>query len=185
MSEQQRKETDRLVRQSLIEAGIGRAYHDRTLSDLGDHGVTAKEWLDTVGKSDVRSGRGWNIIGATARAYDTTMVLARGVHLKGIDTRIVSLRRLIGQIMNDGDLLPELYSTRALFVLDFIQVYPGNDNPMTGREVQEVESFLLERLDANEAVFLHAAVPLTTATWWSASFLQRVAETNRLLEVPK
>jgi hypothetical protein len=54
---------------------------------------------------------------------------------------------------------------------------------LTGREVQETEAYLHDRFDAQGAVCVQAAVPLTTTTWWSSALLQRLGDVNRELNL--
>lgn len=177
-----RRQINDRVGDSLIAAGIGRAYHKRNLSEVA-HGSTLLAWLQENGKREVREGRGWTIVGGNTNAYDTSLLLARGLHLSGLKTRVVPLRRLVVHVTEQGELLPEYADADVLFILDFFQQYPGNPTPLTGREVQSTEAFLNERLDNLQAVCLHSSKNLVGETWWSQTLLNRLAGLNRKLEV--
>lgn len=171
------------IGQSLLAAGIGRAYHQRTVAEV-PHGDFFRQWITEHARDEVNAGRGITIVGASATARDAFVLLARGVHLSGMKVRLVPLRRLIAQIVHEGELLEQFEECRALFVSEFFQTYPGNPVPLTGREVQEVEQFLSDRLDNMASVFVHAAKPMTGSDlWWSPTMVQRLGSLNRTVEV--
>lgn len=182
ITDTQRRQVNDKVGESLLSAGIGRAYHKRQLADV-PQGALLLDWLRDSAKREVREGRGWTVIGPHTAAYDTSMLLARALHLSGLKARVVSLRRLVVQVTEQGDLLPEYQEADVLFIMDFFQQYHGNPTPLTGREVQSTEAFLHERMDDLRAVFLHANKNLVGETWWSQTLVNRVAGLNRKLEV--
>jgi hypothetical protein len=177
----QRQQSDAIAA-SLTIAGIGRAYHKRTLAELAD-GAMLKTWLTEHARDEIGSGKGWTVTGPGAAAYDATVLLARAIHLSGRKVRLTTLRRLTVQVMEQGDLLDDYTTCQCLVVTEFFQHYPGNPLPLTGREVQAVESFLLERLDDMGAVCVQSAKKLGNDTWWSPALIQRLNGLNRTLEV--
>lgn len=181
--ETHRKQINDKIAESLVLAGIGRAYHQRTLSDVSGGVVLQALIADGTARSEVQEGRGWNIIGLHSTAYDAAILLARGLHLSGLKARVASLTRLLNQIKEGGDLLPEYADCSVLMVTNFYQTYPGNPVPLEGYEVRAVETFLQERLDDRRAVFVHSAKPLAESVWWSPVLLGRLSGLNRTLVV--
>jgi hypothetical protein len=185
LNDKQKAKLRENVAASLTEAGIGAAYHKRTLDDLPNGaGPNVRKWVEECAREEMRAGTGWTVIGSGAVSRDAIMLIARAVHLSGFTARVLPLRRLVAQVMTNGDLLAELEACDALCVLDFFQVYPGQTVvPLTGREMQEVEAFLLERLDNARAIFVQTAKPLGGDTWWSLPLVQRLHSLNRTLDV--
>jgi hypothetical protein len=182
MQESHRQQLHKGMTESLLLAGIGSAYHRRNLASLPQHGDLLTEWVNGPGRDEIRSGNGWVVRGTSAATRDTAMLLARALHVNRLLSRVVTLRRLINQIIHSGDMIGDLTTCDVLVVLDFVQVYPGNEVPVTGREVQEVEDFLSDRFDRQKAHIIHVAKPLP-GTWWSAGLCDRIASASRVLEV--
>jgi hypothetical protein len=177
------QQTNDGIAHSLISAGIGRAYHKRSISEV-PNGQFFRQWVGEHARDEVSSGRGITIAGSGTNARDAFLLLARAVHLYGLKARVVPLRRLVAQIVHGGELVEQFEECRALFVTDFFQTYPGNPVPLTGREVQEVEQFLTDRLDDMHSVFVHVAKPMVGPdVWWSPTFVQRLSGLNRLVEI--
>lgn len=171
---------------SLENAGIGRSYHNRTLQEFPKNQAVA-DWIKGgEARKDVRAGKGRNFVGEGAASYDMAMLTARGLHLSGVSAFVVPLRRLVKWLEvrgGDFEALENARSAEALFVVDFYQVYDKGDCPLTGWQLQDVETFLGERLDDTRAVFLHLAKPLAKAGWWSGNFVKRVSRMNQDVEV--
>lgn len=183
LTESQQRERQKAIAGSLSDAGIGRAFHSRTLSELS-RGAALKAWVESEARTDIPAGKAWNIVGPTAEARDTMILLARGMHLSGYGCRVVPLRRLVAQIVHNGDLMPEITGCMVLCVVDFVQVYPGQTTPpLTGHEVQITEAFLHERLDEQQAVCVHASSPITGVSWWSPPLVQRLHTLNQTLDL--
>jgi hypothetical protein len=165
---------------SLENAGIGRSYHNRTLGEFPKH-TALMEWVRSGNaKTDVRAGKARTFIGEGAVAYDMAMLTARGLHLSGAPSFVVSLRRLVKWLEVRGEVegLENARTAEALFVTDFYQVYDKGECPLTGWQLQDVEAFLGDRLNDARAVFLHTAKPLAKTGWWSGNFVQRVSRMN-------
>ena len=77
-------------KRSLINAGIGLAYVDRSLSSV-DVGEQAGEWLASRGSEVFRKGRAAFVETQTAQGIDTVVLMARALHLNGIGVRVVDL----------------------------------------------------------------------------------------------
>lgn len=169
------------VADSLLSAGIGRAYHHRKINDLPD-GDLLHSWVMGVARDEVLAGKGWTIIGKGSNAYDTAIVLSRGLHLRRLKTRVVPLRKLVSQLSLDED--AEYHECDVLTILDFVQQYRGNPTPLTGKETQVTEQFLHSRLDNYQSVFVHSSVELENeAVWWSATLIKRITDANRVVHV--
>lgn len=181
MLDNHKEQINSKISDSLTAAGVGRAYHHRQLSELRD-GELLKTWLFQTGRTDVRTGKGWTIIGKGSAAYDTSVLLGRALHLKGLKTRIVPLRKLVSQLTMEDD--ADYVDCDVLVVLDFVQVYRGNSAPLTGKEVQVTEQFLNARLDNYQAVFVHSCTDLDSEiSWWSPTLVKRISDANRVVNV--
>jgi hypothetical protein len=170
---------------SLDAAGIGRAYHTTSLAEVPG-GVEIADWIKSrKARADVSAGRGLTFVGAGAPAYDLATLTARGLHLTGVASFVVPLRRLVKwlDVRGGTEALDAASQAEALFVLDFYQWYDKGECPLLGSQLQDVEVFLGDRLAGGRSVFLHSMKPLSQATWWSGSFLQRVARQNTVVEV--
>jgi hypothetical protein len=182
-SEQRR----RGVALSLENAGIGRAYHSRSLGEATGGAISGlPTWIKSgEAATEVRAGKGVTFIGDGAAAYDLAILTARGLHVTGVSSFAVPLRRLVKWLDVKGgtDMLEAANQSEALFVLDFYQCYDKGECPLTGWQLQDVEVFLGERIDNDRAVFLHSAKALDKAGWWSSNLLKRVARRNRQIEV--
>lgn len=181
MLENHKEQINAKIADSLAAAGVGKAYHHRQLSELAD-GELLKTWLFQAGRIDVRTGKGWTILGKGSKAYDTAILLGRALHLKGLKTRIVPLRKLVSQLSLDDE--ADYADCDVLVVLDFVQQYRGNPAPLTGKEVQVTEQFLNARLDNYQSVFVHSAVELESeSSWWSPTLIKRISDANRVVNV--
>jgi hypothetical protein len=169
----------------LLRAGIGKAYHRRRLAELGGVGATLTKWVMGDADADVfERGRGWSIVGPGADSYDATLLLARGLFVRGVTVQIVPLRRLIRMLDRNREDTESINDCAALFITDFVQDYAGGIVPISGWEIMSAEEYLGHRLDNNRSVFLHACRPLDPkAAWWSANLLHRLAQKNQTLVV--
>lgn len=172
------------IADSLLLAGIGKRYHALKLSNLPEPTANVLvPWFKESAKTEIREGRGWTLTGTHERTYDAAILLSRALHLAGHRTRVLPLRRFVVHLMANTELFEEANEAQVLTLLDFYQTYPGNPVPLTGREVQEVEQFLNDRIDAQRSVILHCAKPLAGETWWSPALVGRINTVNRRLEV--
>ncbi|WP_349621563.1 hypothetical protein [Azospirillum argentinense] len=169
------------LRDSLRRAGIGRAYHDRSLTEI-PAAAPLVEWLRGPFKQDLYEGRGWTVIGDGLPAKDAAMLLSRSVHLMGQQVRVVPLVRLISEVARPGDLMSEIQQARCLVLTDVFQQYGTGDCPYTGWQVASAEAFLGDWLDDQKPLLVHAAKRLA-GTWWSASFAASLARANTTIEI--
>lgn len=180
------KQQSRAIAQSLTRAGIGRAYHPRTLA-TAPQGSTLATWVRDEGRVDVARGKGVTFVGRGAESMDLAILTARGLHLLGIAALVTSLRKLV--LMLDSRRVASeeheaLRTVPALVVTDFIQTYGGKPEcPLTGWQVQDVEALLLDRLADNLAVFVHCDRVPGSEGWWSANLVQRLQMANRQIGV--
>lgn len=169
----------------LLKAGIGRGYHRRKLAELGAQGDQLSAWVNGDGLREVRDqGKGWTITGPGAASYDTTILLARGLFVKGVAVRVVPLRKLLAHLEHQTEALEDIEAAECLVITDFVQDYAGGILPLTGWQIMMGEEFLGSRLDNNGSVCLHAVRPLAPESgWWSRNLLQRVARKNHGMQV--
>lgn len=157
---------------SLSRANIGTAYHRRSLREVAPAEII--EWaLDPA--EQLAKGRAWTIIGSSVAAYDTTMLLARAMHVQGRGSLVLPVTRAIIWLQEDHE-VRRMESVSCLFLTAF---YENVDSPYTGWQTKQVETLLLERMDNRLPVFLHSPLPLSGATWWSDSLVRRITERNR------
>ena len=168
------------VRTSLSRAGIGRAYHARSLAEFPDTHPT-RAFFRRISPADIRAGRGFVLLGANPLDYDAFVLSARLLHLNGVGVGLVNMTDLIDHITRvDRD--KRIERATALFVKGFYAPQRGIPAPYDPREMRRVQHFLDDRLDEGYPVFLQAAEPLTPQQpgWWREDFvarLMRVCET--------
>lgn len=177
-----RRQIDDGVQQSLLRAGIGRAFHRRSLTEL-PRGEQLAAWVRTEAKADLAAGRGWTVQGTGIGAYDHVVLLARAMHLSGMGVRVVPLRKLLKLIEVEAEDAEELAAAPALFVTDFVQHYGRGECPLSGLQLMDVETFLTARLDDGRPFFPQVSRPVEQAGWWSPSLAQRLLGLNRVLQV--
>jgi hypothetical protein len=161
--------------ESLSAAGIGRAYHRRSLYEVGHDDLTL--WAQTPSLS-IPGGRGWTLIGDD-KAYDALMLLARACHIQGYRAFVLTLRQLVKRLEHDTG-MEEVHAAQVLCITGFYDVYQGTDAPLRGWQVQDVESLLLDRLDNGGSICVQSARPLRgDGVWWSNTLLRRLKAVNR------
>ena len=165
--------------ESFRKAGLGKRYFDRSLSEFGELGAGLNIWINTPeGRKELRNGFGRSIYGEGIVAHDLFMVLARGCHARGCNSKIISLSVLIKQLDSDN-IDPLLETADALFVYPFYDPDLGDISPMTSPQRLAVEDLLIERMDNARAVFTLSRAPLAKATaWWSKSLISRLDANN-------
>lgn len=155
------------VKQSLIEAGIGPAFHDKKLPEMGDDGEILWHRLSgELGKA-LRSGAF-----VTLEGYDreTVMVLAKTLHINGLGVRILSLSRLWTQMQK-----PTTEAWEAISENPVLMVNPAQTDracPLDHWQRDVIEDYLLSRLDNRKSVVFTALDEITPeGGWWSRGFL--------------
>lgn len=162
---------------SLVAAGIGRAYHERRLSRTPGC-ERLRDWL--IGddwRTELYEGRGWSIVGTTPAARDAMVMLARGIHVRTVGCLVLPLVRLIKWLdVEPADEMEQLGRASVLCLTEFVTEQPC---PLTGWQIATVEAFINDRLDNARPVFLE----VSRWAWWTPIFLQRVAKSNREFSV--
>lgn len=159
---------------SLTRAGIGRAYHRRSIAEVG--APTLHDWVQSPFES-LRAGEGWTFIG-TGAAYDAALLTARGLHIQGQGALVLPLHRLARWVDTDHE-LDKVFAARALFITGFYETVHAP--PLTGWQVQGIEEVLNERMDDSGSVFLQMEKPFDADTWWTQRLRERLSDTNRSL----
>lgn len=161
---------------SLSNAGIGRSYHRRSLSEVGSAELV--EWV-TNPFEHLRNGEGWTFIGTTL-AYDAAILTARGLHIQGQGALILPLHRLTRWVDTEYQ-LDKVQEAKALFVTGFYETVHAP--PLTAWQVQGIEEVLDERLDDSRPVFLHMEKRFDGQAWWTQRFRERIENVNRSIEL--
>jgi hypothetical protein len=164
------------VKEGLSRAGIGRAYHDRSLREFGPVGEEMMDLL--VGnhiRDRVRNGTGMVLHSKHRLARDYFLLTARAMFLSGIAVKVVNPVYLVE--LREDDLwedLQQYMDADCLFLTPFWEPLPS---PFDRRQVTRLERQLLDRLDNKKPLFLHWQqqdgwdfVP-SEAEWYSGSFL--------------
>jgi hypothetical protein len=153
--------------EGLSAAGIGSAYHRRTLRETAPD---LFENIDNVATS-IDDGSGIIFVGG-ARAYDEIMVVARALFMKHIPVMVVRLLTLARWIVDDYEDLHKAVSAQGLFVLGFADT---SDCPLTYRERRLIEEFVSDRIDNGGAFSAQASGTLKGSGWWSDEFVERIS----------
>ena len=165
------------VTTSLINAGVGTAFHKRHLGDVAPALVEpAKGPLLTT----AREGRGITLVGRD-RAYDGAVLLARAMHLQGVGSLVVPLRRLVKWLEHDTEDATRAANVSALFVTNFFD--HAVDCPLTGWQLQDVETLFNDRIDNSLANFPQVTCILGRGGWWSDTLVRRLARLNSVQEL--
>jgi hypothetical protein len=167
---------------SLIDAGIGKTFHQRSLTET-PLGESIRQWLVTEGRTTMQAGCGLSVLGFNTR--DTFILAARACHLSGIPVQVSSVSRLIALIDDDAETLAKARDCAALFVTSFFD--PGKDRscPYSGWQVRRLLDLFHLRMDNQRSVCLHLSLPVEQSIeWYGDDFLQRVAS-NKLFKAVK
>lgn len=172
----QKKES---INDSLTKAGIGSAFHSRSLTEFDPVLV---EWVNNS-RALVSEGQGLSLIG-DYNAYQATILLARAMHLKGYHSLVVPLRTLVKWLEYDAEELKQVMSVRALFITRFYDMHPGaKEPPMKPWEVQDVEGLIFERMDNSKAVFTQSGLQIVKESWWTPAMVDRLLSVNKKILV--
>ena len=167
------------IADSLIKAGIGSAFHSRSLTEFDPALV---EWVNEK-RALASEGKGLSLIG-DYNAYQATILLARAMHLKGYHSLVVPLRTLVKWLDYDAEELGQVASVRALFITRFYDVHPGaKESPMKPWEVQNVEDLIFGRLDNQKAVFTQSSLQIVKESWWTSGMVDRLVQVNEKILV--
>lgn len=156
------------VRASLSNAGIGKRYHDMSLSNAGPLGTGMLRWLHTNGDT-VRSGR--SVVFHGEGLSEPIILLARALHVNGIGCKVTPLVRM-RRVINDPQFREDIDDIDVLVILNAQDTV--RCNPLHDSVAAEVEYLIRERHDNMKATILQIAVPedqppagLANAYWTS------------------
>lgn len=161
---------------SLINAGIGSTYHRRSLTEVDP---ALHEWAVRDAVTAVQEGRGLTLVG-TDKAYDGAVLLARAIHLQGLSSLVVPLRRLVKWCEHETPEAETAANVRALFITGFNQ---EGDSPMLHWQRDDVEELLLDRLDNGRAIFAQGPRGVVRGSWWTDTLVRRIARLNSVMEI--
>lgn len=164
------------IKASLIDAGIGRRFHDLTLEDV-KYGAGMLDYLKQHG-SAIR-GSGHSIAFHGVGMTDAITMLARGLHINGVGCKLVPLVRLRG-IINDLEFREIVNEIDVLVILNAQDSNRGN--PLHNSVAAEVEYVIRKRFDARRATFMQLAVDENVAIgelqdcYWGDEMLDLMSE---------
>lgn len=171
------------IHRSLTEAGIGRIYHEKTLSECGDLGRGYEDWIKTAGPRLKRDGGLVVMMGQGQSAV--LPVLARGFHMNGAGVRIKTLSQLYSILRTPGERREDLEEAPCLFVS------PAQAGrricPLDGWAMDTVTAYLRERVERGQITVLYWAhdrefdVDDPLWSWWDVDFLDWASETGEIL----
>lgn len=171
------------VRSSLSRAGIGRIYHERALSSLGEQHPIAT-WFKRMARPDILAGRGFVLVGASPDAYDAFMLAARRLHMNGVGVGVVHMSDLIEHITR-VDRHERVERATALFIKGFYVPAANQPAPYEPRELRRVTHYLDDWMEERRPLFVQATANLTPQQpgWWRDDFIARVQRVSETLEV--
>ena len=163
------------VAASLLEAGIGKRFHDMTLPDAGKEGVGLLEWLKYHGDG-IRAGTTSVVFEGTGMIELITL-LARGLHINGVGCKIVPLVRM-RQVIQSAEFRETINECDCLVILNAQDRH--RSNPLHDSVAAEVEYLIRQRYDNRRSTFLHAAFVGAGTTddrsYWSDEFWELVSK---------
>lgn len=162
---------------ALAEAGIGRAYADRSLDDAGETGPALKAWM-IANRTRVMEGHGFDFRGAGAKSVDLVMLTARGLLQMGLTTRVLPLVKLPRLLAADGG-EAELRAVRHLVIRDF---ETDRENPLRAYEVAMIEALIEDRIADARAVSVVRRAPQPIG-WWSLTTEDLIEANGRVVEI--
>lgn len=172
------EQKQRALADSLRSAGIGSAYHRRSLTEK-EFPPALFDWVSSP-QEHIAAGRGWTFTGGPA-SYDAAMLMARGLHIQGLGSLVVPSSRLASWVRADAPDLDRVMEVRALVVTGFYEDY--HEPPMQGWVAAGVEEVLTARLDENRTVMLQMGKTFDSDCWWTRNFVSMVTARNRSLQL--
>lgn len=166
------------VRLSLTEAGIGKAYHFKTLDDLGAAGRGALEWMKRNSEA-LRRGT-WSAVFDGTGTTDVLKLMARGMHINGIGCRVLPLVRM-RRVVNDAEFREMCHEIDCLVLLNAQDRH--RSNPLHPAVAAEVEYLIRERHEANKLTFVQVAFSGEAEghdSYWSDEFWDMLGGWDRV-----
>lgn len=163
------------VRASLIEAGIGKRYHDVSLTSVPVYGDALMRLLTTRGH-EARQGTlniAWHGVGLT----ESIIMFSRALHINGVGCLVRPLVRM-RPIINDLEFKEQVNEIDVLVILNAQDTV--RDCPLHPNVSAELEFLLRKRFDNDKATFLQFAIPEETMPgevpnrYWSDEFTELV-----------
>jgi hypothetical protein len=139
-------------------------------------------WVKGDIRAALKTGQGWNIVGAGVNAVDATILLARTLHMMKHTCLVVPLPRLMAWLQHETEDYHRAYQAKVLLITEFYQIYPGGREPFTGWQLSTMEMFIKDRIAERRTTCLQFAT-MAGSVWWSDSLLQLVAKTNLTAKV--
>lgn len=164
------------IRASLSEAGIGKRYHDLSLSDV-KHGAGMLGCLKRHGAA-IRS-KGQSLAFHGLGMTDAIIMLARGLHINGVGCKVTPLVRLRG-VINNSEFREQVNEADVLVILNAQDT--NRCNPLHDSVAAEIEYLIRKRHDDGRSVFMQLAVPEEQPVaglpncYWSGEMLDFMAE---------
>lgn len=165
------------IRDSLRNAGIGKAFHDKVLADFGERGASIRERLVGPSKTipyHLRDGQGMILLSSRPEAYDLFGVIARSLHIMGWRTCFTSPTHVLDALVSgDWDDLQRLRESRILFLHSMSSDEPA---PFEPGELRRIGAFLHERMDEKKPIFMlcDEMAPTKILQWWPAPVRKRL-----------
>jgi hypothetical protein len=161
--------------------GIGRRYHDARFAQFPDGERLMRALLGLWVPENIMAGRGITVRGTVDNVGHLHMMLARALHLAGVEVRVMGLQALARELQRDDDEFsaPTVGRVGALFVRKFEDACRC---PLRPYEVSLVEELIDARMANNLAVFPWLA-GAPDEPWWSVNLTDQIGERNELFEV--
>lgn len=156
---------DAMVR-SMGLAGVKKLYMGMKLPDFGKSGEKLRDHIIT--DDFKRSMEGLAICGNAAYRLRALPVLTKELVLLQYSVRLVSLRDLTYMLNTDSeDLLG--YDRVEMMCVDWFQT-DSEECPYTWSERNNVEQFLIDRVEIGLRVSITSHFKLSNMPWWSGNF---------------
>lgn len=172
---------DEEVVDALLNAGIGKRFHKRTLNEFGEVGaMMAKGLKETTIPQSLRDGHGYTLVGK--ESFDLIHVFARGLLLCNIGVCVKTLGDMEDDLAVYGFLQGNLAEVSVLVIPRFA-ISGMKECPIPANRIFRIENMLEARMSMGLPVVLQANEDLERAEWWSSDFLQLVSKFNHVIRV--
>ncbi|QIG76111.1 hypothetical protein EVC24_090 [Rhizobium phage RHph_I4] len=171
---------------SLNRAGIGAAYHDKSLmTDFGPEGIFLASWVQDS-RAKVRAGHSVMMTGLRSR--ELMMMVARGFHLNQMGVYVTPLVR-IGQVLFDAETREQVKENEILVITGFQQ---EGECPLKSSLLYETEHLINDRSDRGKTTFVTVPIgderqpfdPESFETWWwSMELVDTILDRYEILDM--
>lgn len=171
---------------SLNRAGIGAAYHEKSLrSDFGPEGERLADWA-IANKRAVLGGKSLMMTGIRSR--ELMFMLARAFHLNGVGVYVTPLVR-IGGVIFDELIKEQVRDIDVLVILGFQQ---EGEAPLKSSLIYETEHLINDRSDRGKPTFV--TIPLGDEArpfdpegfdnwWWTIELVDTLLDRYEILDM--